>query len=118
MNKKRATSCPIEKFLVLIGGKWKPVILWWLLQSDTPVRFTALKKRMEGITQKMLTQQLRELERDGLVRRQMFQEMPVRVEYSLTRFGAKLHPVLRALDAWARTHLHDGKPNIEVRSLP
>ena len=71
----------------------------------TPVRFTILKKKIERITQKMLTQQLRELERDGLVRREMFPEMPVRVEYSLTLLGKKLRPVLRALDAWGRAHL-------------
>ena len=106
---RRASSCPIEQLLALIGGKWKPVILWWLLENQTPVRFTVLKKKMERITQKMLTQQLREMERDGLVHREMFQEMPVRVEYSLTPFARKLRPVLRTLDSWASTHLPDQK---------
>jgi DNA-binding HxlR family transcriptional regulator len=108
-TKKRASSCPIEQLFELIGGKWKPVILWWLFESGTPARFTELRNKIGGITQKMLTQQLRELERDGLVRRKMFQEMPVRVEYSLTTFATELRPVMRALDSWARAHLPQRK---------
>lgn len=109
ITKRRTSLCPIEQLLALIGGKWKPVILWSLFENPTPVRFTVLKKQIERITQKMLTQQLRELERDGLIRREMFQEMPLRVEYSLTPFGRKLRPVLRALDSWGRAHLQDRK---------
>lgn len=116
MNKKKHTSCPIEQLLVLIGGKWKPVILWWLLQSDAPVRFNVLKKKMDGVTQKILAEQLRELERDGIVRREMFREMPVRVEYSLTSFGTKLGPVLRSLDSWARANLTPAKLRSETPS--
>jgi len=100
-----ASKCPIEELLVLIGGRWKPVILWWLLDSKEPIRFKGLRQRMPRISQKVLTQQLRELERDGLVRREMFAEMPVRVEYALTPFGRRLGPVLRALDSWARKHV-------------
>ena len=106
MSAKRiASKCPIEELLVLIGGRWKPVILWWLLSSGEPLRFKGLRQRMPRISQKVLTQQLRELERDGLVRREMFAEMPVRVEYTPTPFGRKLRPVLRALDSWARKHV-------------
>jgi len=106
MSAKRiASMCPIEELLVLIGGRWKPVILWWLIGSAKPLRFKNLRERMPRISQKVLTQQLRELERDGLVRREMFAEMPVRVEYTPTPFGRKLRPVLRALDSWARKHV-------------
>ena len=106
MSAKRiASKCPIEELLVLIGGRWKPVILWWLMSSEEPFRFTLLRQSMPRISQKVLTQQLRELERDGFVKREMFSEMPVRVEYSLTAFGRKLRPVLEELDSWSRKHL-------------
>jgi DNA-binding HxlR family transcriptional regulator len=95
----------MEELLVLIGGRWKPVILWWLMGSEKPLRFKVLRQSMPRISQKVLTQQLRELERDGFVKREMFSEMPVRVEYSLTPFGRRLRPVLQELDAWARKHL-------------
>jgi DNA-binding HxlR family transcriptional regulator len=107
--KRIASMCPIEELLVLIGGRWKPVILWWLLSSEEPLRFKGLRQRMPRISQKVLTQQLRELERDGLVRREMFAEMPVRVEYTSTSFGRKLRPVLRVLDSWARKHVMEAK---------
>ena len=106
MSAKRIVSkCPIEELLVVIGGRWKPVILWWLMGSEKPFRFKILRQSMPRISQKVLTQQLRELERDGLVKREMFPEMPVRVEYSLTAFGRKLRPVLQKLDSWARKYL-------------
>jgi DNA-binding HxlR family transcriptional regulator len=103
--KRIASKCPIEELLVLIGGRWKPVILWWLIDSGQPLRFKVLRQSIPRISQKILTQQLRELERDGLVKREMFAEMPVRVEYSPTPFGRKLWPVLQELDAWARKYL-------------
>lgn len=100
-----ASKCPIEELFVLIGARWKPVILWWLVESGRPLRFKALRQKMPRISQKVLTQQLRELERDGLIKREMFAEMPVRVEYSVTSFGRKLRPLLRALDAWSRKYV-------------
>lgn len=103
-----ASMCPIEQLLVLIGGRWKPVILWWLIESGKPLRFKVLRENMPRISQKVLTQQLRELEKDGLIRREMFAEMPVRVEYSPTAFGRKLRKVLRVLDAWSREHVVNG----------
>ena len=109
MSAKRiASMCPIEELLVLIGGRWKPVILWWLIESGKPLRFKVLRTNMPRISQKVLTQQLRELERDGLIKREMFAEMPVRVEYSPTNFGKKLRKVLRVLDAWSREHVVKG----------
>jgi DNA-binding HxlR family transcriptional regulator len=111
-----ASMCPIEQLLVLISGRWKPVILWWLFESSKPLRFKTLRHHMPRISQKVLTQQLRELERDGLVNRQVFPEMPVRVEYSLTPFGRKLRPVLRVLDSWSRKHWKK-KPRIEYLAV-
>jgi DNA-binding HxlR family transcriptional regulator len=103
--KRIASKCPIEELLVLIGGRWKPVILWWLMDSEKPIRFKVLRENIPRISQKILTQQLRELERDGFVKREMFPEMPVRVEYSLTPFGKKIRPLLREMHSWARKHL-------------
>jgi DNA-binding HxlR family transcriptional regulator len=103
--KRIVSKCPIEELLVLIGGRWEPVILWWLIDNEQPLRFKVLRQSIPRISQKILTQQLRELERDGLVKREMFAEMPVRVEYSPTAFGRKLWPVLQELDAWARRYL-------------
>ena len=113
MSAKRiASMCPIEQLLVLIGGRWKPVILWWLIDSGKPLRFKVLRANMPRISQKVLTQQLRELEKDGLINREMFAEMPVRVEYSPTNFGKKLRKVLRVLDAWSRENVVKGSnPN-------
>ena len=79
---------------MLIGGRWKPVILRWLMSNTVPLRFTILRTKMSRISRKVLTQQLWELQRDALIKRQMFAEMPVRVEYSLTPFGRKLRPAL------------------------
>ena len=87
---KRAYRCPIGATLNVISGKWKPLILWEL--HDEPRRFTHIKRAVEGVTQKMLTQQLRELEADGLITRQVYDEMPLRVEYSITALGKTLFP--------------------------
>lgn len=90
--------CPVELTLDMIGGKWKTLILWQL--KDTTLRFSALKRMIPGITQKMLTQQLRELEENGLVSRKIYAEIPPRVEYSLTGYGKSLEPVLLLMCRW------------------
>ncbi|HMV25778.1 MAG TPA: helix-turn-helix domain-containing protein [bacterium] len=100
--KKQLPFCPVNATLNVIGGRWKPVILN-LLREDT-LRFSALKRQIPGITQKMLTQQLRELEQDGIVRREVFPEVPPRVEYSLTEFGQSLKPILKAMCSWGSEH--------------
>lgn len=87
----------------IIGGKWKGVILWEL--SGGPVRFGALQRRIAGISEKMLIQQLREMEADGLVHREVFHQVPPRVEYSVTSLGKSLNEALSPLCAWGKTNL-------------
>ncbi len=95
--------CPLAEMLGTLGGKWKCIILWWVM--DGPRRFTELRGRMPGITQKMLTQQLRDLERDGFLKRRVYAEVPPRVEYSATPLALTLRPVLLAMHDWAAEHL-------------
>ena len=100
---RNAICCPVEVTLSVIGGKWKPVILWHLYEGGVR-RFLELQRLIPGITRKMLTQHLRELERDGVVARQVFDEMPLRVEYSLTKYGLTLRPLMRVLCDWGSKH--------------
>lgn len=93
--------CAMDVTMHYIGGKWKTVVLWYL-KSGT-MRFGEIKKRIPDITEKMLSIQLKALEEDGLVRREVFPEVPLRVEYSLTAFGQSLIPVLDAISQWGRT---------------
>ena len=95
--------CPVEVTLEVIGGKWKAVILWHL--TFKTLRFSQLQRRLSGVTQKVLTQQLRELERDQLIHRQVFAEVPPRVEYSLTDTGRTLQPLLQQMRDWGNGHL-------------
>ena len=94
--------CPVALTLSLIGGKWKALILWNLLEGT--MRYSALRKAVPDATPKMLTQQLRELEMDGLLHREVYPVVPPRTEYSLTAFGRTLIPVLDAMCAWGREH--------------
>jgi DNA-binding HxlR family transcriptional regulator len=100
---KRICDCPVETALNLISGKWKARILW-KLHTHGVVRFGEMRKGLEGITQKMLTQQLRELEDDGLIKRKVYAEVPPRVEYSLTSFGQTLQPVMQVIGEWGKEH--------------
>jgi DNA-binding HxlR family transcriptional regulator len=95
-------GCPVEVTLDLIDGKWKGVILYHLQQGR--LRFGELRKRMPGITQRMLTKQLRALEDDALVTRTVFAEVPPRVEYELSELGLMLRPVIDALKKWGDEH--------------
>jgi len=96
-------ECRVRTALEIIGGKWKPVIIYYLME-DT-LRFGELRKQMPDATQKMLTQQLRELERDGVVSRKVHQVVPPKVEYSLTPYGRTLGPVMRELCKWGEKHM-------------
>lgn len=96
-------DCPIEAALGLIGGKWKALIIDHL--TEGPMRFGELQRKMPKITAKMLTQQLRELEEDGLIMRRVYPVVPPKVEYSLTPFGESSLPILDAMCAWGRVYL-------------
>jgi len=95
-------GCSIEAALAAIGGKWKGVILYHLNETK---RFNELRKLVPSVTQRMLTKQLRELERDGIVFRKVYAEVPPKVEYSLTEFGETLQPVLVTLQEWGNQYL-------------
>lgn len=97
-----APRCAVARTVDLIGGKWKAVILFYLI--DGTLRFNELRRRIPGITQRMLTLQLRELEADGFVLRTVYPVVPPHVEYALTPFGRTLEPVLRAMREWGTRH--------------
>jgi DNA-binding HxlR family transcriptional regulator len=97
---KDSASCPVTTALSVIGGKWKVIILWHL--QGKVRRFGELQKAITGISQKMLTQELRDLEESGLVRRKIYPVVPPKVEYSLTEFGKTLTPVMEQLCAWGK----------------
>lgn len=90
--------CSMELTLELIGGKWKPLIIWYL--AENTMRFSELKRTLPNVTHKMLTQQLRGLEENGLVNRHIYTEIPPKVEYSLTSEGKSLLPILESLRQW------------------
>lgn len=91
-------DCPVTHCLNLIGGKWKPVVIH-LIRNDCR-RFSALRKAIPDISKQMLTQQLRELEQDGLLERKIFAEIPPRVEYSISAYGQTLFPIIDAMRDW------------------
>lgn len=93
----------VQTTLKVLGGKWKILILWHL--KDEKKRFSELKRLMPEITEKMLIQQLRELEKDGIVNRNVYSEVPPKVEYSFTEYGLTLKPVLQVLCNWGENHL-------------
>ena len=93
----------VQTTLKILGGKWKLLILWNL--KDATRRFSELKRLMPLISEKMLIQQLRELEKDGVVHRHLFQQVPPKVEYSFTDYGRSLEPVLEILCHWGEQHL-------------
>lgn len=96
-------SCAVERTLEVIGGRWKVLILRELFQEVK--RFGQLHRALHGITQKMLTQQLREMEEDGIIHREVYLQVPPKVEYSLTPLGESLKPVIDAMHEWGIRHL-------------
>jgi DNA-binding HxlR family transcriptional regulator len=99
--------CPVEATLAVIGGKWKAVLVFYLKRGGAH-RFAELRRKTHGISERVLTRQLRELEADGIVRREVFAEVPARVEYSLTEYGESLGPVTEAMCLWGKAHMAVG----------
>ena len=92
-------SCPVTATMKVLGGKWKPILINAIYHT-APVRFGELKRSVIGITQSMLTQQLRELEDDGIISRKIYAQIPPKVEYTLTEFGLTLSPVIQTMANW------------------
>ena len=100
------TCCPVDATINMIGGKYKSLILWKLM-TETTLRFSQLQKEIPTATPKMLTQQLRELEANGLINRHVYPVVPPKVEYSLTNFGKSIKPVLESMYVWGSDYLND-----------
>ena len=113
--------CPVKLTTHIIGGKWKPLILFYL--EGGTLRFGELRKLIPGMTKKMLTQHLRELERDEVIRRKVYAVVPPKVEYSLTKHGESLKPILKLMSAWGTKHrarygIPKGKLHAQKTSAP
>ncbi|HEV8427454.1 MAG TPA: helix-turn-helix domain-containing protein [Pyrinomonadaceae bacterium] len=102
-------GCPLTAALAALGGKWKLIIVYWLAES--PKHFAALRKAMPSISQKVLTQQLRELMNDGIVNRDPKGAVPAPVEYSLTEYGRSVLPLVEGVRLWGRSHLERSANN-------
>jgi DNA-binding HxlR family transcriptional regulator len=96
-------SCPVTATMQVLGGKWKAILIN-AIYLTSPARFGELKRSVKGITQSMLTQQLRELEDDGLISRKIYAEIPPRVEYTLTEFGLTLSPIMLSMAKWGEEY--------------
>jgi DNA-binding HxlR family transcriptional regulator len=96
-------GCPLTAALAAVGGKWKLIIVYWL--ADSTKHFAALRQLMSGISQKVLTQQLRELMSDGIVHREPKGKVPAPVEYSLTEYGRSVLPLVEDVRLWGRQHM-------------
>ncbi len=99
----RRDLCPVTATVDVIGGKWKPLIVYYLIPGTR--RFGELRRLIPGATQQMLTMQLRELERDGVVHREVYREVPPKVEYSLTEMGRSLEEIVALMTAWGVRYL-------------
>lgn len=104
-NKTEINPCPFTATIALIGGRWKTIIIYLLL--DHTRRFGEIAARMPSISRKVLTEQLKELESDGLINRKQYKEIPPRVEYSLTELGQSLKPILSDMAIWGQEKLLD-----------
>lgn len=107
MEEKKSVAiqeCPVTYTMSKIGGKWKPIILYLITKGGN--RFGILQKGIEGISKQMLTKQLRELEKDGILNRKIFAEIPPRVEYSLTEVGESILPIIRSMRKWGEKQMN------------
>ena len=102
------SGCPLTAALAAVGGKWKLIIVYWLAES--PRHFAALRQLIPGISPKVLTEQLRELESDGIVARALTGPVPSPVVYSLTGYGASVVPIVEHMRSWGREHLEHAAP--------
>jgi len=109
----KSYHCAMDITMDFIGGKWKTVVLWYLINRT--LRFSELKKQIPDITEKMLSIQLKNLEEDGLIRRKVYAEVSLRVEYSLTDLGKTLTPVLKAIAKWGRVLGKENGKILEVK---
>ena len=105
MKQERMYYCPVDAVFGVIGGKYKPIILYHLI--DQTLRFSELRRYLPQATPKMLTQQLRELEADGIIHREIYPVVPPKTEYSLTEFGRTITPVLTAMCDWGKEYMSD-----------
>lgn len=96
-------SCPVTATMKVLGGKWKSILIN-AIYFTSPARFGELKRSVVGITQSMLTTQLRELEEDGIITRKIYAEIPPRVEYTLTEFGLTLSPIIQSMAEWGKQY--------------
>ncbi|GAB6154671.1 helix-turn-helix domain-containing protein [Desulfosporosinus burensis] len=113
--KNNEYQCSMELTLALIGGKWKALILWHL--ADKTLRYSELRKTLPNVTPKMLTQQLRELEDSGLVKRFIYTQIPPKVEYSLTQAGKSLLPILDTMCKWGQNYADEAEQIEQVKKL-
>ncbi|MFC5449822.1 winged helix-turn-helix transcriptional regulator [Paenibacillus aestuarii] len=105
---KNPNKCQFVGTLDTIVGKWKPLIIYLLLQGE-PLRFNELRRLLPGITQRMLTLHLRELEEEGIVKRVIYPQVPPKVEYSITEYGMSLSPVMETIHQWGAIHVERKK---------
>jgi DNA-binding HxlR family transcriptional regulator len=116
MKQVEEIVCPVEVTLSIVGGKWKPIIVWYLLSGTK--RFGQLRRLIPGATQQMLTAQLRELEQAGVLHRQVYAQVPPKVEYSLTELGRSLEPVICQLADWGEWYcVQTGRERSSVSEL-
>lgn len=114
MSNRRIACSPIEMTLDVVGGKWKPLIIYFLLKNEV-MRFNQIQKAIPTATRRMITKHLRELEAHGIIHREVYDEVPPRVEYSLTDLGHTLMPVLDSMLEWGLRYIEDN-PDIELRT--
>lgn len=110
------SGCPVEATLSVIGGKWKGIILYHLLQETK--RFNQLQRHVPNATPRMLTRQLRELEDDGVVHREIYPQVPPKVEYSLTEFGKSLEPIIILMETWGKEYVGEVLARRELEDKP